>query len=349
MSTSRRKFIKWITAAGAVAVLPKGAKAHGHFEGYPDSFGVLHDTTLCIGCRSCEAACNKVNELPMPEKMFDDMTVLDKKRRTDDKSYTVVNKYEIDSNKKSPIFRKFQCNHCKEPACASACFVGAFTKTPEGAVIYDPSVCVGCRYCIIACPFYVPTYEYNEALEPRVMKCTMCHPRILEGKLPGCVEACPQGALTFGKREDLIKTARERIRKHPDRYVDHVYGEKEVGGTNWLYISGAPFEKLDLQTDLGTTPAPELTSGALSMVPIVIGVWPVLLGGIYVMTQRKEKIAAEEKAEAVKNAIGTTQARADEAMKNATEKAKKDKEMAVEKAVKKALDDVSKQGGKEES
>jgi len=341
--------MKWITVAGTAAILPKGAKAHGQFDGYPNSYGVLHDTTLCIGCRSCEAACNEVNDFPQPEKPFDDKSVLDEKRQTNDKCYTVVNKYEKDNNAKSPVFRKFQCNHCKEPACASACFVGAFTKTPEGAVVYDATVCVGCRYCLIACPFYVPTYEYDEALEPRVMKCTMCHPRLLDGKLPGCVEACPQGALTFGKREDLIKTAHERIRKHPDRYIDHVYGEKEVGGTNWIYLSGIPFEEIGFHASLGTTPAPELTSGALSMVPIVIGVWPALLGGIYVMTQRKEKIAAEEKAEAVKNAVDATQATANEEMKKASEKAKQNKEKAVEKAVKEALDKATKQSGKESS
>jgi Fe-S-cluster-containing dehydrogenase component len=331
-----------MTAAGAAAALPKAAFGHEHFEGYPDSYGVLHDTTLCIGCRRCEKACNVVNELPAPDKPFDDMSVLDKKRRTTEKTYTVVNRYLEAEGTRQPVFRKIQCNHCKEPACASACFVGAFTKTPEGAVVYDASVCVGCRYCMVACPFDIPAYEYDEPLTPRVMKCTMCHPLIAEGKLPGCVEACPQEALTFGRREHLISIARERIRKHPDRYIDHVYGQHEVGGTNWLYITGAPFERLGFRTDLGITPAPELTSGALSMVPIVVGVWPALLGGIYLISQRKERMAAAEKASAVKEAIDTTKATADEAMKKAAEKAKQDKEKAVEMAVKKALDEAAK-------
>ncbi|MBU0984170.1 MAG: 4Fe-4S dicluster domain-containing protein [candidate division Zixibacteria bacterium] len=345
MSTSRRKFLKWLTAAGAASALPSVAEGHGHFTGYSDSYGVLHDTTLCVGCRSCEKACNEVNDLPAPDRPFDDPTVLSDVRRTDEKAYTVVNRYDVNGPSGSPVFRKLQCNHCKEPACASACFVGAFTKTPEGAVVYDASVCVGCRYCLMACPFDIPAYEYNKALEPRVMKCTMCHPRVAEGKLPGCVEACPMEALTFGKRDDLITIARERIRKYPDRYIDHVYGETEVGGTNWLYITGAPFETLGFRTDLGVTPAPELTSGALAMVPVVIGVWPALLGGIYIMSQRKEKIANQEKAAAVKDAINTTQAKADAALKAATEKAKNEKDKAVEKAVKKALDDAAKQTG----
>ena len=158
----------------------------------------------------------------------------------------MVNKFTpVDG--RPPVFAKTQCNHCQEPACASACFVKAFTKTPEGAVVYDASVCVGCRYCMVACPFSVPAYEYNEPLTPRVMKCTMCHPRILEGKLPGCVEACPKQAMLFGKRKDLLKIAWERITAEPGRYVEHVYGEKEMGGTNWLYISGASFQKIGMR------------------------------------------------------------------------------------------------------
>jgi formate dehydrogenase iron-sulfur subunit len=337
-----------MTATGAAMAMPKSIEGHDYFEGYPDSYGVLHDITLCIGCRLCEEACNKVNDLPPPQKPFKDLSVLDQRRRTDEKSYTVVNRYSIDSGKGSVVFRKLQCNHCKEPACASACFVSAFTKTPEGAVVYDPSVCVGCRYCIIACPFNVPAFEYDDPLKPKVMKCTMCYPRVTEGKLPGCVEACPQEALTFGKRVDLITIARERIRKHPDRYIDHIYGEYEMGGTNWLYLSGAPFEEIDLRTDLGVSPAPEFTSGALGFVPVIVGVWPALLGGIYLVTQRKDRIAAREKRIAVTEAIETTQAAADEAMKKALEKAAGDKEKAVELAVKKALDDSAKHKDEDE-
>ena len=346
MSTSRRKFLGWMAAAGASAAVPKDASAQQeHFTGYPDSYGVLHDITLCIGCRSCEAACNEVNSLPAPQEPFEELTVLDQKRRTHADAFTVVNRYDVESYEKSPVFRKSQCNHCLEPACASACFVGAFTKTPEGAVVYDPSLCVGCRYCIIACPFNVPTYEYDEAIEPKVMKCTMCHPLISEGKLPGCVEACPMEALTFGKRTDLITIARERIRKYPGRYIDHVYGEHEMGGTSWLYITGAPFEEVDMRTDLGDLPAPKLTSGALGMVPMVIGVWPVLLGGAYLMNQHRDRLAAKEKAEAVSDAVNRTRAEAEEKAKQVAERANKEKEMAIERAVKQALAEAAKEGG----
>jgi hypothetical protein len=151
---------------------------------------------------------------------------------------------------------------------------------------------------MIACPFEIPAYEYNESFSPRVMKCTMCHPRITKGQLPGCVEGCPMEALTFGKREDLLKIARERIRKYPGKYMDHIYGETEMGGTNWLYLSNVPFSEIGMREDLGVTPAPELTSGALSVVPLVAGLWPVFLTGIYAMSKRKEIIFKEELDEA---------------------------------------------------
>ena len=266
------------------------------FSGYPDAFGVLHDTTLCIGCRSCELACNKVNSLPPPDRPFKDTTVLDVHRRTSPEKFTVVNKYPNPENAEAPIFVKTQCNHCMEPACASACFVKALRKTPEGPVVYDASLCVGCRYCMIACPFSIPTYEYNEPLTPRVQKCTLCYERIRDGGVPGCVEDCPVEAIVFGKRKDLLRLAHTRIQEHPDRYVDHVYGEEEVGGTNWLYITHAPFETIGMRTDLGNTSAPDLTRDFLSSVASVDILGPTFLLGLYAISKRRVAAADEEKA-----------------------------------------------------
>jgi formate dehydrogenase iron-sulfur subunit len=353
MSVSRRRFLQWAGAVGSAVAIGKKASAHEEFKGYPNSYGVLFDATLCIGCRSCEAACNKVNGLPLPDRPFTDLSVLDRNRRTDEKTYTVVNRYKVATKTAdgrtiaSNVFRKIQCNHCKEPACASACFVRALTKTAEGAVVYDPSVCVGCRYCMVACPFNIPAYEYHKVLEPRVMKCTMCYPRVIKGLLPGCVEACPMEALIFGKREDVLKIARERIRKYPNRYVDHIYGENEVGGTNWLYLSGVPFKDLDLREDYQIRPAPELTAGALGAVPIVIGLWPVLLTGLYAMNERREKVNQRKKARAVEEAIARSRAEAEEKAKAATKKAEEEKGKAIERAVKKALEEAAKQKGEE--
>jgi formate dehydrogenase iron-sulfur subunit len=347
MSISRRQFLCWLSAAGtAGAGASVGKKAHAAatkgFKGYPDSYGVLFDSTRCIGCRKCEEGCQKVNELPEPERPFDDLTVLENKRRTRADVYTVVNKYETGESGKGPAFRKIQCNHCLEPACASACFVAAFTKTPTGAVTYDESVCVGCRYCMIACPFEIPTYEYDQPITPRVQKCTMCYPRITQGLLPGCVEICPVEALTFGKRNDLLHEARVRIQKHPNRYVDHIYGEKEMGGTNWLYLSGVEFEKMGMREDLGTTPAPDLTYGALALVPMVVGLWPVLLTGVYAINKRKEKINREEMEQAVIEALEKAKTEAQAKLSQAMEKAEKDKKTAIDTAVKNALEEDAK-------
>lgn len=343
MSISRRKFLGWIGAAGVGTAIGKSADAatNKHFKGYPEGFGVLFDSVLCIGCRKCEAGCNSVNQLPPPEKPFDDLAAMNRKRRTTTTAYTVVNKYDV-SDKMSPVFRKVQCNHCLEPACASVCFVKAFKKNKEGPVTYDPSLCVGCRYCMVACPFEIPAYEYDSAFSPRVVKCTMCFTRVIEGKLPGCVESCPKEALTFGKREDLIKIARKRILNYPDQYVDHIYGEHEMGGTSWLYLSGVPFQKLGMREDLGIKPAPEFTAGALGAVPVVAGLWPILLTGIYAISKRKEKVAREEQEQAVQSAIEKTQVEADAKLASAIEKARKDKDAAVQREVKKALEEAAK-------
>jgi len=334
----RRTFLGLLGAAGASVALPSSAQAGSKsFGPHPDTMGVLFDATRCIGCRKCELACNEVNKLPAPDKKFDDLSVLDTKRRTDDKTYTVVNKFQGSDR---PVFVKKQCNHCLEPACASACFVRAFKKEPNGAVSYDASVCVGCRYCMVACPFEIPAYQYDEPLTPQVMKCTLCEPRLKEGKLPGCVERCPKEALTFGPREEIIKIARARMAAYPGKYVDHIYGETEMGGTSWMYISGEPFSEIGMREDLGTASGPELTAGALAAVPIVVGMWPVLLGGIYAISQRKDKIAHEERVMAVKDALTKAGEEAEKKLNEELSKAEVANQRRIEVEVKKAVEEA---------
>ena len=200
-----------------------------------------------------------------------------------------MNRYDPEDGPRGPVYRKVQCNHCNEPGCASACPVRAYTKTPEGAVLYDKDLCFGCRYCMVACPFSVPAYDYGSALEPRVEKCTFCHERVKAGGIPACAEACPVEAVRFGRRKDLVTLARERIRKHPGRYVDRVYGEHEVGGTGWLYLSGVPFEQIDFPADLPEKPLVEQTKGFLSAVPLVLVLWPAVLGLCYSAKRNKEE------------------------------------------------------------
>ncbi|GFH63115.1 MAG: High-molecular-weight cytochrome c subunit B [Candidatus Desulfovibrio kirbyi] len=317
---NRRKFLSILGSAGVVSALStaREAKAGGthSFPYYEGSYGVLHDTTRCIGCRQCEAACNQVNNLPKPQKSFDDLSVCATRRRTSAREWTVVNKYVVHGK---PVFRKLQCFHCNDPACAAACFAKCFQKQPDGSVAYDGTQCVGCRYCMIACPFYMPGFQYDDAFDPLVMKCTFCAPRMKEGKLPGCIEACPMDALTFGKRSDLIKVARSRMRKSPGKYVDYIYGEWDAGGTAWITLAPASgtataasanpahdLHPLDLDTHLGNRPIGELTYGALGAVPMIVAFWPVLFGGAYAISKRRDAIHEAEKeavAREVKNDI----------------------------------------------
>lgn len=340
----RRNFLGLMGAAGIATALPTKAQAAGnvHFDGYPGSKGVLFDATRCIGCRKCEVGCNEINGLAKPEKPFTDLSVLDTDRRTENDAYTVVNKYEQAGG--GSVFRKIQCMHCMEPSCASACFVKAFKKQPSGAVTYDESVCVGCRYCMIACPFEIPTYTYNDPITPKVIKCHLCEPHISTGKadMPGCVKKCPKEALVYGERDELIKIARNRLEANPDTYVDHIYGEDEVGGTSWLYISGVSFSNIGMREDLGTTSGPELNSSALSVVAMVPALWPLLLAGAYGITQRSDKIARKEKADAVAKAIQETQDKANADMKAAMERAANDKEATVKREVAKAVEEAKK-------
>jgi len=279
---------------GLVAALTVGrsqtAESH-EIPGHTGSKGVLFDMIRCIGCRSCEAACNHEQGLPEPDRPFNDYSVFEpsdqgQKRRTDENSYTVVNKYDS-PHSAYPIFRKIQCFHCLEPACLTSCFVNAYTKTEEGAVIYNPDVCVGCRTCMIACPFSIPAFRYSSAFEPRIMKCIFCYDTRLKNDLPpACVEACPREALTFGNRISLLRIARQRIRNHPDRYINHIYGEHEAGGTAWLTISGVPFSEAGFDTSVPKQPIINYVKDFLAIVPMVLTIWPGLFAGFHLLARK---------------------------------------------------------------
>jgi len=229
----------------------------------PDYVGVLVDTTLCIGCRKCEEACNRRNHLPRTAESFSDRDVLRTFRRPTEIAFTVVNRFpgspSPDQAGLPQTYCKVQCMHCLYPSCVSACIVGALTKSPDGAVVYNPTICIGCRYCQIACPFEIPAYEFHEPLKPRVRKCEFCADRAKgTGANPACAASCPTEALVFGRRADLVAMAKDRLKKRPDRYLDHIYGDAEVGGTSWLYLTGRPIQEIGL-LKLPDSPPPQLT------------------------------------------------------------------------------------------
>jgi formate dehydrogenase iron-sulfur subunit len=265
MEINRRLFLKisGTMAAASLVKMDPTAQAAKPLSTTPETYGCLVDTTLCIGCRLCEQACNERNRLSAPKESFEEMAVLDKERRMDETSYTVINRYYRKEMgppalKNPPTFVKFQCMHCQDPACVSACIVGALIKQPLGPVTYDVGKCIGCRYCMIACPFQVPAYEYHNPLTPEVRKCTFCFKDIKIGWMPACVQVCPREVITFGKRSELLHLAGWKIKTHPGRYQERIYGEKEVGGTSWLYLSSVPFESIGFPR-LGTEAPPRLT------------------------------------------------------------------------------------------
>jgi len=337
MSISRRGLIGGLAAgAGALLASESHAGTVKRYPGYPGRFGLLHDTTLCVGCRSCEAACAEVNGKPPVKPAPNDPLAFAEKRRTTDKQYTVVNRYQEATENHPAVYRKHQCMHCNEPCCASVCFVNAFTKTPEGPVEYDSSVCVGCRYCVMACPYDALAYEYDDPITPTVERCTMCLDRIRKGLNPGCADACPTGAITFGEREQLLEVARNRIAKTPDRYLNHIYGEHEFGGTSWLILTGGPLRNVGLPENVSHEPLPTLTEGALSLVPVIVSAWPGLLLGMHAFTKRKEKLAKQKLAESLAEAREQAKDELQGELAKAAAKATKDKENAVAQAEKKA-------------
>ena len=197
-------------------------------------------------------------------------------RNTDENHRTVVNAFSTDIGE---VYLKKQCMHCNQPACSAACLTKAMFKTEEGAVIWRGEKCMGCRYCMISCPFDIPKFEYFSS-NPRIQKCTMCFDRLQQGKIPACVEKCPAEALTYGLRRDLIKEARKRIAENPSQYVDHIYGEHEAGGTGFLYLSSVPFNLVGLKTDIQNVSYPELSKGFLYSVPAIFILWPAILVGL---------------------------------------------------------------------
>lgn len=238
-------------------------------------FGCLVDTTRCVGCRSCQVACKQSNGLKgETNQFFATGGGYQNPRKFTPQTFTYISYHELadDAGRPTWSFVKHQCLHCTDMYCANVCAPGVYYRTQTGVVDALSQQCIGCAACIDACPFGVPTIDYWEQVTPIICKCTFCLERLqtpvpekLDGKplagehrtryeeslhTPACAKACPNGALQFGERDALLVEARRRIAAQPDRYVDHIYGEVEAGGTGWLYLAGVPFEKLGFPTSL---------------------------------------------------------------------------------------------------
>jgi formate dehydrogenase iron-sulfur subunit len=276
---SRRAFLKVVCAGAAVAALgPAAAQASSEGGAAADARAMLIDLTRCTGCNSCSVACALENGLDNDGAP----TALDSN------VFSFIDTHEVPCNDELlTCYVKRQCMHCVHPACVSVCTVGALRKTAEGPVVYDSAKCIGCRYCQYACPFGVPTYEWEDALG-LIGKCEMCKDRLAEGQSPACVAACPNGALRFGRRSALLAQAHAQIESNPGRYIDHVYGEFEVGGTSMLYLSPVPFDALGLPV-LGATPIPQTAEAVMKKTPVVAGTVAALATALYLGTRMRSR------------------------------------------------------------
>ncbi|MCX6270890.1 MAG: 4Fe-4S dicluster domain-containing protein [Bacteroidetes bacterium] len=286
MSLDRRNFIKTLGVAGVTLAVGKSTVASVTKGTNIEFYGMLYDSTRCVGCQTCENVCAEVHGLPAPEGTPKVGVV----RKTDEKHRTVVNSYKTS---KGDLFVKKQCMHCNEPACAAACLTQAMHKTKEGPVIWRGNKCMGCRYCMVSCPFDMPKFEYHSP-NPKIEKCTMCYERIKEGGKPACAENCPAEAITFGKRRDLIKEARKRICEKPDQYSDQIYGERETGGTGFIYQAPVPYNELGFNTHLQNSSYPALSKGFLYSVPSIFVLVPPILLGIHEATKDNHIKEGEE-------------------------------------------------------
>lgn len=243
------------------------------------SKAVLFDSTLCVGCGACVESCKEKNGLPPGDE-----------KKLCNTAVSVIQEREVDGE---TLFIKRVCMHCNQPACESVCPVGAIKKEGIGAVVYHKKYCMGCRYCMLACPFQVPTYEWFE-MAPYIVKCDMCFEKISRGEVTSCTDACPTGATSFGDRDELIKLAHEKIEEETSKQL-FLYGEKEVGGTSTLFLTDLTPQQLALPNALPKQPVPTYTAEVLHKVPHVIVMGVSGLAGIWWITNRRKAVAEAEK------------------------------------------------------
>ena len=280
---SRRSFLTGVGVGAASALAATAVEPVRASEPVAaDSWGVLVDLTRCNGCDSCALACKEANQRPEPDTVPVSLN---------SDAYSFVDRRQVVSDagieQQMPIKR--QCMHCLHPACVSACTVGALTKSADGPVVYNDKKCIGCRYCQYACPFGVPTYDWENPLG-LIHKCQFCISRLEEGQQPACVAGCPTGALRFGRRSNLLAQAHAQIDTNAGRYIEQVYGEAEAGGTSILYLSGVPFAAMGLPTLDSQAPS-HYAEAMMKKTPVIGLTVAALASGVYWLAKRREFLA----------------------------------------------------------
>lgn len=244
------------------------------------SRAMLIDITRCLGCNACTQACKTANNVP--NGIF--------RTKIEEHEAGVYPTVKVN-------FVKNACKHCLKPACASACTVGALQKMADGPVIYNSSKCIGCRYCMYACPFGIPKFDWDSQLA-LIEKCDLCIGRADGGVGPACAEACPFGAITYGDRDELLAEAYRRIQTHPDRYINHVYGEREAGGLSILYLSSTPFNEIGFH-EVGEESPAYANEEVMHATPTIAAGMALALTGIYWTVKRRNQRHAEQLAAAL--------------------------------------------------
>ena len=244
----RRALLKILGAGGAItggAVASVAAEEHpAHPVAPPDAVSMFYDNTICTGCKACMVACSEANGLPPDTALSEGLWHMPLDLNS--KTKNIIKLYQ-EPEGEGFAYVKRQCMHCLDPACVTGCPFGALKKNQWGAVTWESSLCIGCRYCEVACPFDVPKFEWDR-WNPKIVKCEFCFDqRLKQNQQPACTAVCPTGAVIFGKRSDLLATAKERIAASPGKYFENrVYGEHEAGGTQVLYLSSVAFDKIGL-------------------------------------------------------------------------------------------------------
>jgi formate dehydrogenase iron-sulfur subunit len=256
---------------------------------------ILVDVTKCTGCEKCVIACIKSHNLNKEKAEIDRLTSKD---GLSDNRLLSLRKIE------EGRFARYSCMHCIDPSCVAACLVGGITKLEDGPVIYDPTKCIGCRYCMLACPYEIPRYEWSET-KPFMKKCDFCYENQKNGEKPTCVNACPNNAIQFGFREELLRKARKIINSNKKIYIDHIWGEKEFGGSSLLYISDVNLKELGWPVEVDI-PIPKITEPLIEKTPIMalsvagslIGInWIIRRRMRFALEKSKSEINSEDKNE----------------------------------------------------
>jgi formate dehydrogenase iron-sulfur subunit len=288
---SRRDFLKIAAATTAGFLAGSAYPVYASETSAEGTWGMLIDLTRCTGCNSCALACRESNNLPhadvVPGALESDAFTFVDARQVVTANGAIETRYV-----------KRQCMHCLNAACVSACPAAAMHASGEGPVVYRPNRCLGCRYCQVACPFEVPRFDWENGVNPVISKCWLCYDRLQAGQKPACAEACPTGALRFGRREDLLAQAHAQIVSNPDQYIEQVFGESEVGGTSMLYLADVSFEQLGFPASLPQTAPPEETEKIMSKLPFVIGGMAAVMTGTALYTHRSPTKSIERGEEA---------------------------------------------------